>query len=614
MRRFSLLVLLAVGLSAWAQNATVEKYSVVVECNSNKSMTMKKHLEVTINNKQAEDMADFSAYLERGHLSMSDFSGQVTDANGKTIKKIKKGDLTTSEYSSEFKTDGYGVYYSYTPSSFPVRIVYDWTLSFDKNIASFGQLSPLPGYDIDVKEATYQLTVPSDMAVLIHKENTDAEVTRETVGNKTIYSARMENLKAIKSEPLSPPFSDFDPTIAFIPRDFNLYGSTGSFESWKSLGQWEWQLADGRETIPADLAAKIDASVDRNASRDTQIRQVCKLMRGMTRYISIQLGIGGWQPEKSEVTARLGLGDCKALTTLLRGMLQHIGIDSYPTIVDVHEPRLYPDFASLTQGNHMLLCVPNEKDTLWVECTNLTLPIGFRHSGIAGHDAVVCTPEGGQFVTIPDNSAEENLWDTDITIDLAADGKAGIVLCQKAYGEQYESMQHLVHMEQAEQKKSILTNYNLGRIEEYKHFDVAEVEDTALITINIETTSSGYATNSGSRMMVPVNPMHKNHSQLRNTENRQLPVKTSLNYEDRESITINIPEGYAIETLPKPQMTESAVGTLKTTIEASERTVRITYDVKRTKQTLPAESYPEVQAFVKQVHNAYNQKIVLKKL
>lgn len=615
MRRFSLLlILLAAGLSAWTQNATVEKCSVVVECTSNRSMTMKKHLEITINNKQAEDMANFSAYLERGHISLGDFSGQVTDASGKTIKKIKKGDLTTSEYSSEFKTDGYGVYYSYTPSSFPVHIVYDWTLSYDKNIASLGQLSPLPGYDIDVKEASYQLTVPADMVVLIHKENTDAEVTHETVGNKTTYSARMENLKAIKSEPLSPPFSDFDPKIVFIPRDFNLYGSTGSFETWKSLGLWEWQLADGRETIPADLAAKIDAAVDRNASRDTQIRQVCKLMRGMTRYISIQLGIGGWQPEKSEVTARLGLGDCKALTTLLRGMLQHIGIDSYPTIVDVHEPRLYPDYASLTQGNHMLLCVPNEKDTLWVECTNLTLPVGFRHSGIAGHDAVVCTPEGGQFVTIPDNSAEENLWDTDVTIDLATDGKAGIALRQRAYGEQYESMKHLVHKEQAEQKKAILANYNLGRIDEYKMFDVSEVEDSAQVNINVETTGSGYATISGSRMMVPMNPMHKNHSLLRNTENRQLPVKTSLNYEDRESITINIPEGYAIESIPKPLMVASAVGTLETTIVASERTVHITYDVKRTKQTLPAESYPEVQGFVKQIHNAYNQKIVLKKL
>lgn len=605
-------LLSAIALNGVAQNATVEKYAVTVDCSSNKSMTVKKHLEVTINNKQAEDMAGFSAYLERGHLSLSDFSGQVIDANGKTIKKIKKSDLTTSEYSSEFKTDGYSVYFSYTPNAFPVRIVYDWTLSYDKNVASLGHLTPLPGYDVNVKEATYQLTTPADMEVLYYKQNTTAEVKREENGGKTVYTARMENIPAIKSEPLAPDFSDIEPQILFVPRDFNLYGSTGSFESWKTLGAWVWQLTDGRQSIPADLATKVDGAVDKSAARDAQIRQVCKLMRGMTRYISIQLGIGGWQPEKAEVTARLGLGDCKALTCLLQGMLEHIGIKSYPTIVDVDDKHLHRDFASMGQTNHMILCVPSESDTLWVECTNLTLPVGFRHSGIAGHDAVVCTPEGGQFVTIPANKAEENLWLSDVTIDVAADGNADIAILHKSYCEQYEQMKSLIHKEQAEQKKSVLANYNLGRVEQYKRFQISEVEDSALIVTDLQTTSSGYATISGSRMMIPVNPMHKNHSLLRNVDSRKLPVQTTLGYEDKERIVINIPKGYTVESLPKPVSVESAFGTLTTTVTTEGNKVVITYDVKRNPVTLPAETYADVQAFIKQIHTAYGQKILLR--
>lgn len=597
-----------------AQDATVEKYTVVADCSSNKSLTVKRHLEMTINNKQAEEYASFSAHLERGHISLGDFSGVVIDANGKTVKKIKKSDLITSEYSSEFKTDGYGVYYSYTPSSFPVKIVFDWSLSYDKNVATLGQLAPLPGYDADVKESSIQLTVPADMEVLCHKQNTDAEVKRETVGGKIVYTAQMNNIPAVKKEPLSPDFADMEPEIVFVPRDFNLYGSTGSFESWESLGRWVWQLADGRQTIPADLATKIDGAVDRSASRDVQIRQVCKLMRGMTRYISIQLGIGGWQPEKAEVTARLGLGDCKALTCLLQGMLEHIGIKSYPTIVSVDDKHLHKDFASMGQTNHMILCVPAENDTLWVECTNLTLPVGYRHTGIAGHDAVVCTPEGGKLVTIPGNLPEENLWLSDININLAQDGNADISIVHKSYSEQYEQMKGLIHRELAEQKKAVLANYSLGRIEEYKRFNISEVEDSALIVTDIQTQSNGYATVSGSRMMVPVNPMHKNHSLLRNIENRRLPVETSMGYEDKEHIVITIPEGYQVETLPKPINVETDFGSLCIKVDVEGNKVVVTYDVKRVPVKVPAEKYTDIQSFVKQIHSAYGQKIVLKKL
>src|SRR5690606_3435474 len=134
-------------------------------------------------------------------------------------------------------------------------------------------------------------------------------------------------------EPYGPEFYEIVPMVRTAPTVFEVEGYAGSMESWKSLGEWHSKLNANRSQLPEATKQQILSLTKDLKDPKDKISAVYQFMQNKTRYVSIQLGIGGWQPFEASMVDSKGYGDCKALSNYTQSLLEVAGIKSHYAII-----------------------------------------------------------------------------------------------------------------------------------------------------------------------------------------------------------------------------------------------------------------------------------------
>ena len=100
---------------------------------------------------------------------------------------------------------------------------------------------------------------------------------------------------------------------------------------------------------------------------------------------------------------------------------------------------------------------------------------------------------------------------------------------------------------------------------------------------------------------------------LPETSNRKYPVVLTANYIDIDTVTITIPEGYTAESIPKPVQLKNSFGEYAINFTVTGNQLEMIRVNKRTKKTLPPESYNDVAKYFDAIRKADNARIVLVK-
>ncbi len=542
-----------------------------------------------------------------------DFDGYVYDANGKQLKKLKGGEIY-----DHAAYDGFSLFSDNRVKSANLeQSTYPYTVEFTYEIEN-KYLYSIPssyfgGERSSTQHASYQLVYPADLAPSYKTVNISSEPKKEALsdGMQSI-TWQLENIKPIKMEPYGPYQEEVIAQIMAAPSKFEYEGYAGDMTSWRNYGKWNALLNQNRNDLPEATKQKIRDLVSKLSTQEEKVKAVYEYLQNKTRYVSIQLGIGGLQPFPASIVDQTGYGDCKALSNYTVAMLKELGIKSFYTVINAGrgEPDIRTDFPS-HQFNHVIVSVPNGKDTLWLECTSQTNPFGYQGSFTEDRWALMISEEGGKLVRTKNYTPAQNLQSrtADVSLDLSGNAKAKIRTIYN--GIQYESGGlNSVMNNSDEQKKWVENNTDIPSFS-LNTFSMKEVKgQVPSIMVNLDLTLNRYATASGKRLFITPNLMNKLSHVPEKIAERKTEVVRRSNYIDVDTVNFSFPENLYPEFLPEPIKIKSKFGEYEASFKFDAGKVTYVRRMKVWKGRFPKETYSELVDFYKNVSKADNMKLV----
>ncbi|NVK52437.1 MAG: DUF3857 domain-containing protein [Flavobacteriaceae bacterium] len=597
-------------------NAVVRSNHTQIEVLGTDQMVVNVDRVVTVLNKLGN--AKVGAYVHYDNNSkISKLTARVYDATGKLIKKINKKkfvDVSAVDGATLY-SDSRVKYLDYTPIMYPytVHLQYEFITSSTGFLPNW---SPVEGYLISVMKNTYTLYLKSGKA-RVKEKNFDGYNIEKSIAEDKIYFA-IKNIAAVKSEALSPSLNTFKPKALVALNNFKTDGVRGYYTNWNEFGKWMYNtLLRGRDVIDGATKIKVLELVKGVEDPIERAKIVYNFMQEKTRYISVQVGIGGIQPIPASEVDNVGYGDCKGLTNYTKALLDLVGVTSYYTHIEANKyvPISFEkDFASLEQGNHVILNIPNNGNDIWLECTSQTMPFGFLGDFTDDRDALVITPEGGVIKRTASYKNQQNLQKTHAVITIDEKGWLSAAIEVKSEGIQYDrkfSIENLNKNEQIDYYKSNVWQYNNNlSIQSVK---LHNNKDSIVFTENIKATIKDYGTLMPDRMLIRLNAFNRNAYVPKRYRNRKMPLKIVRGYKDVDEFVYTYPKNYKLDgTLLQPIKIESEFGLYTVSVEQIDAHKLKYKRVLFVKEGVyPKESYKKYRTFRKKVSKYDNIRIAL---
>ena len=565
------------------------------------------------------EKADYLSIQQNGYdkfISIDNIDANLYDADGNKIKSLRKSDIKDLSGMgggtdiSDDRIKEYGFYHK----TYPYTVEFEVSTTY-KGLMFLPTWYAIANERISVEQTSYSVTYPGDAPVQFKAFNYPGEPKRSAQGNNTTLVWEMKNLKALLKEPLAPAWHEITPVVFLAMKDFTMDGYAGSNASWEKLGDFVYQLKKGRDVLPYEIQVKVKEMVAGKQTTFEKVDALYKFMQSNTRYISIQLGIGGWQPYDASYVYTKKYGDCKALTNYMAALLNAVEIPSVYALVKAGsgQLRFMEDFPS-SQFNHVILCVPNGNDSIWLECTSQTMPTGYLGDFTNNRPVLMVKETGSRLGRTPDYSIDQNLQLRRIQATVNADGTLTCTANNEYRAMQQDDLHGLINAYPLDKQKEVLQQqFNLGTYS-VKSFKYTELSSKLpVIEEKLELEALNYAQISGKRLMLQPNILSRSNWRLQKDSTRKFDFLFSYPYTDVDSVQIEVGEGYTVEALPRPQKIENEFGYFETRTELVGSKVFYYRKIQRKAGQFPPAKWESLVKYLDDITRADRQKIVLVK-
>ncbi len=204
--------------------------------------------------------------------------------------------------------------------------------------------------------------------------------------------------------------------------------------TWDAIGRWYASLAKDRTVVTPTIEAQFPTLLAGTRTADDTLAALQRWVAQDIRYVSIALGLGGYQPRTPAEVVATGYGDCKDKATLFVAVATRLGFRAYPVLLNAGG-QVERSLPTIAQFNHAIAVVDRPEGRRYIDLTAALTPYGELPSADQGRFALVVHPDGSsEQVVLAETAPSANRSSTRITGTLAPDGYLTASVDERAFG------------------------------------------------------------------------------------------------------------------------------------------------------------------------------------
>jgi hypothetical protein len=377
----------------------IVEYNTFVSISGNNLIEEETYL-ILVGDKLSDWLSDItipynkSEKLEIVEASVINSAGIVVRKLGKkeivTRSDISRGALFEDDYAKEFNLRWH---------EFPYRIRYTYRKTSNRFIY-ISAWSPVVYSDVPTLKASLTVKLPLSYKYKTYSSGA-LKFSRDSSNGVQQLKWEADSVYPLRKEPYAPPYQDIVPRVFIAPQSF-VYGIPGRLDSWETLGKWQDRINSSLLDLTWQERFRIDSILAGTKEKIEIARRLYHYMQDNTRYINVSIDIGGLQPYPASYVCNNKYGDCKALTIYMMALLKYAGIESFYSVISAgsNPVGIIKEFPA-PQFNHVILCLPAGKDTIWLENTSNLLPFGYLGSFTQNRYCLVVNGENSKLIKTP---------------------------------------------------------------------------------------------------------------------------------------------------------------------------------------------------------------------
>lgn len=270
-----------------------------------------------------------------------------------------------------------------------------------------GQNPVLAGHYVDIQPLSRpepvarlrtRLLWPTERKLYFRAQHTDAQPAINQAGAETEYVWERRNVAADEAEDMTPPW-------------FNATASVqlSEFATWSDVVQWALPLYRVENQLSPALAAQVEKWKAELPQPEARLLAARRFVQDEVRYLGIELGPYSHTPTQPDKVFQRRFGDCKDKSLLFATMLNALGIEAYPALVNTDARHTLDNYQPSPYAfDHVIVQAQLAGQTYWLDPT-----IAYQRGTLANayapeyERALVLRPETQALTTIPLNASAQ---------------------------------------------------------------------------------------------------------------------------------------------------------------------------------------------------------------